>query len=85
MFIGENVDVATSPAVTAGGRTMGFKLLAVESDTTVAASPWVQNIFEVRWAERSALLTRTHMDDEMIEECFSLRVKFKLCGQRRQD
>jgi len=40
MFIGEDVDVATSPAVTAGGRTMWFEFLAVESDITVSASPW---------------------------------------------
>jgi hypothetical protein len=42
MFIGENVDVATSPAVTARGRAMWLEFLAVESDTTVAASPWIQ-------------------------------------------
>jgi len=48
MFIGEGVDVATSSAVTAGGMTIWFDLLAVESDTTVSASPWEQDCIEVR-------------------------------------
>jgi len=78
MFIGENVDVAASPTVTARGWAMWLKLFAVESDTTVAASPWLQNVFEVSWAERSALLTCTHMDNKVIEECFSLGVRFEL-------
>ena len=78
MFIGENVDVAASPTVTARGWAMWLKLLAVESDTTVAASPWLQNVFEVSWAERSALLTCTHMDNKVIEKCFSLGDRFEL-------
>jgi hypothetical protein len=39
MFIRENVDVATTTTVTAGGRAMRLELFAVESDTAVATSP----------------------------------------------
>jgi hypothetical protein len=38
MLVGDNVDVATSPAVISRGRAMRFELLTVKGDTTIAAS-----------------------------------------------
>ena len=52
MFIGEDVNVATLPAVAAGGMTVWFELLVVEGDTTVSASPLEQDCMKVRWEKR---------------------------------
>jgi hypothetical protein len=43
MFVGKNVDVATSSTVTARRGTIWLELLAVKSDTAIAASPWIHS------------------------------------------
>jgi hypothetical protein len=41
MFVGENVDVATSPTVASGRRSMWLELLLVKGDTAIATSSWI--------------------------------------------
>jgi hypothetical protein len=43
MFVGDNVNVATSSTVTPRWRPIWLELLAVKSDTAIAASPWIRS------------------------------------------
>jgi hypothetical protein len=75
MFVGENVDVATSPTVASGGRAMWLELLSVKGDTAISASSWIRQCSSESRVGRCTAHTCAHMYNEVIEESFALRIE----------
>ena len=76
MWIGKNVDVASSSAIPPRGWAVWLELLTMKGNTAVAASSWVQSYIEAR-TERGTARTCAHMHNEMIEERLALKVKYE--------
>ena len=76
MFVGENVNIATSSTVASRGRAVWFELLAVKGNATIPASSCIYQCIEPK-VKRCTPRTCAHMYNEVVKKSFALRVECK--------